>query len=128
MGTDEGGARRGPRAHRVHLPAFYIDRHEVTNAQFAEFVRRSGSFDTVEGPWFRYSVEGCGDLIAHYEERYGVELDSFDPDTRRRSACARRLPLAVGDRGPASDGGTGSDARGDRQRSSQSRRDSRFAA
>ncbi len=94
MGTDKGGADEGPER-RVHLPAFYIDRHEVTNAQFAEFVRRSGSFETVEGPWFRYSVEGCADLIAHYEERFGVGLDSFNPDTSRRPAHVVRWRSAT---------------------------------
>jgi len=77
MGSDEGNADEAP-AHRVYLDAYYIDRHEVTNAAFAQFVRASGSFDTVEGPWFRHSVEGCLDLIGHYENRYGVALGKFD--------------------------------------------------
>ncbi|HLB94844.1 MAG TPA: SUMF1/EgtB/PvdO family nonheme iron enzyme, partial [Nitrospiria bacterium] len=29
-------------AHRVNLPTFYIDRHEVTNAQFRPFVQQTG--------------------------------------------------------------------------------------
>jgi len=79
MGTDEGGYNEGPE-HRVHVPPFYIDRYEVTNARFAEFVRQSHAFGSVEGPWFRYSVEGSLDLIAHYERRYRVGLPEFDPE------------------------------------------------
>jgi formylglycine-generating enzyme required for sulfatase activity len=29
-------------AHQVHLPAYYIDRYELTNAQYQEFVRATG--------------------------------------------------------------------------------------
>lgn len=77
MGTDDGNADEGP-AHRVDVSAFYIDRHEVTNASFAEFVRQGGSFDRIEGPWFRYYAEGCIDLIGHYERRYGSSLRNFE--------------------------------------------------
>ncbi len=77
MGNDAGTADEAP-AHRVYLDAYYIDRHEVTNTAFAEFVRTSESFDTLEGNWFRYSAEGCLDLIGHYEKRYSVALEDFD--------------------------------------------------
>ena len=87
MGSDDGNFDEAP-AHRVRLSAFYIDEREVTNARFAEFVRESGSYDTVEGPWFRRSVEGCLDLAAHYQRRYGttsadVPLSEDDDETRR---------------------------------------------
>ena len=56
MGSDGACTDEAP-ARRVYLSAFYIDRHEVTNAAFAEYVRGSGSFDTLEGPWFRYCAK-----------------------------------------------------------------------
>jgi len=68
MGSDNGNAEEGP-AHRVRLSAFFIDRYEVTNVQFAEFVRKSGRYEEIEGPWFRYYAPGCQDVIVHYGSR-----------------------------------------------------------
>ena len=70
MGSTEGAADEAP-PHRVHVSAFFIDRCEVTNAAFADFVRTTESFDRIEGPWFRYSAEGCLTLMRHYERRGG---------------------------------------------------------
>ena len=41
MGSDRGYADEGP-AHRASTGGFWIDRHEVTNARFAEFVEATG--------------------------------------------------------------------------------------
>ena len=41
MGTTRGFAYEGP-PHRVALDSFYMDEHEVTNAQYAEFAEASG--------------------------------------------------------------------------------------
>jgi formylglycine-generating enzyme required for sulfatase activity len=41
MGQDGSKPKNGP-AHTVDLPAFEIDRFEVTNAEFAHFVEQSG--------------------------------------------------------------------------------------
>ncbi len=49
-GSDHGSSDEKPR-HRVALGAFLIDKHEVTNAQFARFVKES-SYRS-EGPWRR---------------------------------------------------------------------------
>jgi formylglycine-generating enzyme required for sulfatase activity len=38
MGTDEGMPFEGP-AHRVRVSPFFMDRHEVTNREFARFVK-----------------------------------------------------------------------------------------
>lgn len=50
MGSDDGAFDERP-AHRVHLQAYLIDRHEVTNAQFQHFVQESGY--EPQGPWER---------------------------------------------------------------------------
>ena len=43
MGTDSEGANADQKpAHRVYLDAFYIDKHEVTNAQFEAFIVDGG--------------------------------------------------------------------------------------
>ncbi|MET0645159.1 MAG: SUMF1/EgtB/PvdO family nonheme iron enzyme [Pyrinomonadaceae bacterium] len=41
MGTDEGNPDEGP-AHNVTLPDFYLDKHEVTNEQYARFCKEAG--------------------------------------------------------------------------------------
>lgn len=73
MGSDVGGYDERP-AHRVRVKAFYIDTCEVTNAAFAKSVRDRIAFDAIEGAWFRHSVEGCIDLLRHFEVRYGTVL------------------------------------------------------
>lgn len=80
MGADDGAYDEAP-AHRVRLSAYYIDRCEVTVADFAAFVRATDAVDVIEGAWFRYSAEGCVDLLAHYERRYGVPAAQFDSTT-----------------------------------------------
>ncbi|MBI4582747.1 MAG: SUMF1/EgtB/PvdO family nonheme iron enzyme [Planctomycetes bacterium] len=92
MGSNEGASDEAP-AHRVRLSAFAIDRHEVTVASFAGFVRRSEGFDNIEGSWFRYSVEGCLELLAHFEKRYGVTLPKFDPAAGKGDEERRRRAL-----------------------------------
>ncbi len=76
MGRDDGPFDEAP-AHRVRLSAYYIDRHEVTNAQFAAFVRESGCYDEIEGTWFRHCAQGCLDLMAYSQKKYGVSLDEL---------------------------------------------------
>lgn len=97
MGSDDGGADEAP-AHRVYLDAYYIDRHEVTNSEFAQFVRASAAVDSIEGPWFRYFAEGCLDVMAHYEARYGVALEELDlggDHARFRDASVWRAAVAA---------------------------------
>lgn len=109
MGTSDGLRDEAP-PHRVHVSAFYIDRHEVTSGTFATFVRSAEAYDVIEGPWFRFSVEGCLDLLAHYEHRFGVSVppavgDVTGDERRRdvarwraaRAALAQLLGAPVGD-------------------------------
>ncbi|MCE9583409.1 MAG: formylglycine-generating enzyme family protein [Planctomycetes bacterium] len=85
MGSADGGADESP-AHRVKLSAYFIDRTEVTVAEFAAFVRKADAFDTLEGPWFRWSAEGCVDLLVHFEKRHGVAYARFDPNAGKDEA------------------------------------------
>jgi formylglycine-generating enzyme len=89
MGSDEGNYDEAP-AHRVWLPAYYIDKYEVTVAEFAAFVRVTGGADAIEGSWFRYSAEGCLDLLEHFEKRHGSSLADFE----------RTIPATADARGP----------------------------
>src|SRR5437867_12980004 len=41
MGRDDGPEEEAP-AHRVFVRDFWIDRHKVTNAEFAEFLNAAG--------------------------------------------------------------------------------------
>jgi formylglycine-generating enzyme required for sulfatase activity len=51
MGTDETYSFPNERpAHRVHVKGFWIDVHDVTNAEFAKFVEETGYATTAERP------------------------------------------------------------------------------
>jgi formylglycine-generating enzyme required for sulfatase activity len=50
MGSDTGGDESKP-AHKVTLPAFYIDKYEVTNAQYKEFCRETGKTPPPDPFW-----------------------------------------------------------------------------
>jgi formylglycine-generating enzyme required for sulfatase activity len=103
MGCDDGAYDEAP-AHRVRVSAFWIDRHEVTNAQFAAFARADDHGDRIAGPWFRRSAEGCLDLLARLRGRYPQAppgswteaADSAEDRSRRRADAARwRAALAA---------------------------------
>ena len=49
MGSDRFYADEGP-VHRVHVEAFELEKHPVTNAQFAEFVADTGYITMAERP------------------------------------------------------------------------------
>jgi formylglycine-generating enzyme required for sulfatase activity len=49
MGSSDALARANERpAHRVHVDGFWMDRHQVTNAEFAHFVQATGYVTTAE--------------------------------------------------------------------------------
>jgi len=92
MGSDEGNFDERP-AHQVRLSAYFIDVHEVTIDEFNAYVRTTDRFDVIEGPWFRVSTAACVDLLARYEQRYGVIFADFKPPQLTDKAAAERLTL-----------------------------------
>lgn len=58
MGSDEAAPQERP-AHRVYVNAFYIDKFEVTNAQFDQFVKGTGYQS--QGNWQKYYSPGRED-------------------------------------------------------------------
>ena len=53
MGAQQGDPDALPREqprHRVKVDGFFMDRHEVTNVQYAEFVRSTGYMTVAERP------------------------------------------------------------------------------
>jgi formylglycine-generating enzyme required for sulfatase activity len=88
MGSNEGHEDEGPR-HQVHLGAFWIDRYEVTNAQYAEFLNATEGYqgrcgghicaDTkAENPDSRLLYEG-GRYVAErgYEDHPLIEVSWY---------------------------------------------------
>ena len=94
MGSDTGAYDEKP-ARTVYLDAYWIDKREVSNAQFASFARNAKNFETLEGSWFRYSVESCLDLLEYYETQ---APDALGPaQIRRREAAYFALGEMLGD-------------------------------
>jgi formylglycine-generating enzyme required for sulfatase activity len=58
MGSDEGRSNEQP-AHTVYLDAFYIDKTEVTNAQFAQFLNEQGNQKEGGETWLDIGDEDC---------------------------------------------------------------------
>ena len=106
MGTDDGFAFEGP-AHAVAVEPFWIDKHEVTVRQFAEFVRSSnyvteaerfgwsvtfdvgaGEWKPVEGADWRHP-EGPGSTTVESEP---VTQISYNDATAYAKWAGKRLP------------------------------------
>src|SRR5205814_1059626 len=69
---------------RVTLPAFKIDRYEVTNADFLRFTRETGAIS--EGNWQRYFLPGM--------ERYPVVGVTWNDANAYAKWLGKRLPTA----------------------------------
>jgi formylglycine-generating enzyme required for sulfatase activity len=67
MGSEEGRSNERP-VHTVYLDAFYIDKTEVTNAQFAQFLNEQGNQKEGGATWLDIEDSDC--LIAKSGERY----------------------------------------------------------
>ena len=113
MGRDDGGPDEGP-LHRVYVPDVWIERHKVTNAEFAAFLDAHGArtpagdrrYDwddadarihrcavgaPAQGSGARRSGEECWVVDAGFEHHPAVEVSWFGA----RDFCAwrgRRLP------------------------------------
>jgi iron(II)-dependent oxidoreductase len=97
MGRDDGPAGEGP-LHRVYVRDFWIERHKVTNAEFAEFLQARGVLSP-EGER-RYDVDDA-DARIHRGERWAADPGFEDHPAVEvswfgaRDYCAwreRRLP------------------------------------
>ncbi|MCY1203696.1 Hercynine oxygenase [compost metagenome] len=71
MGSDQG-YREEREVHRVSVAAFSIDRHEVTNAQFAAFVRATGHVTVAE----RRSAAGPAGSAVFVPPKSGAPADA----------------------------------------------------
>ena len=87
MGTDSKGANADQKpAHTVYLDAFYIDKHEVTNAEYEEFILAGGykkrEFWTEEGWNFIQKFQFDADEWHQIETplQYGENSVSTDPN------------------------------------------------
>ncbi len=73
MGDDHGDNAEKP-AHRVRLPAFYLDKHEVTVAQFRKFVEASAyQTDAERGDGSKIFNETGSKIKAGINWRYDAE-------------------------------------------------------
>ena len=76
-------------AHAEDVPAFSIDRHDVTNAAFLEFVDAGGYSD---GQWWRPADWACATVTDASGNSSGVEHDLANPATACRFT-AKNAPL-----------------------------------
>ncbi len=71
MGSSYGHIDETP-IHRVYLDAFYIDKYEVTNLQFSEFLNQKGNQEESGVAWLDTSDEDC--LIEYRNGKYQPKL------------------------------------------------------
>jgi formylglycine-generating enzyme required for sulfatase activity len=88
MGNDSGDPKEAP-AHEVNLPAFYMDKFEVTNANFAAFVQATGYQTDAEKAeakqsWQTYAVAG--------KENHPVVKVTFNDAQAFCAWMGKRLP------------------------------------
>jgi formylglycine-generating enzyme required for sulfatase activity len=83
MGSDAGGDESRP-AHKVTLPAFYIDKTEVTNAQYKEFCTATGKTPPTDPFWEK----------GYFEKRPNAPVlgVSFDDAKAFAAWAGKRLP------------------------------------
>lgn len=70
MGSNDGHPNEKP-VHTVYLDAFYIDRYEVTNAQYAEFLNSEGNQSEGGVTWLDIEDSDC--LIEKVGNSYRVK-------------------------------------------------------
>ncbi|MCF6256776.1 MAG: formylglycine-generating enzyme family protein [Gammaproteobacteria bacterium] len=78
-------------AHRVELPAYYIDRYEVSNAQYKKFVRETGRADSF--PWTQngFNLVESRLLASDLETLRWIATEYFKFDIDTRTASKKQL-------------------------------------
>jgi len=87
MGNDEGDPEDAP-AHEVDLPSFEIDKFEVTNADFAVFVKETGYVTFAEQKGFR----SWRDERGPGEDNHPVVMVTWDDAAAYCRWLGKRLP------------------------------------
>jgi len=67
MGSEDGDDDEKP-VHKIYLDAYYIDKYEVTNAQFSRFLNEKGNQEESGATWLDIDDEEC--LIEYMNGRY----------------------------------------------------------
>jgi formylglycine-generating enzyme required for sulfatase activity len=80
-GNNQGHFNEKPR-HKVYLNTFYIDKHEVTNAQFQTFIKKSDY--QPQGPWKRGYKKG--------QEKHPVRFVTWHDATAYAEWASKKLP------------------------------------
>jgi formylglycine-generating enzyme required for sulfatase activity len=87
MGSDGGDAEDGP-AHEVDLPAYEIDKFEVTNADYEKFVEATGHETFAETQEYR----NWRDEWAEGEDNHPVVMITWDDASAYCEWLGKRLP------------------------------------
>jgi serine/threonine-protein kinase len=87
----EGAFKMGPRRREVHLDAFYVDRHPVTNEQFRTFLRVTGYRPTDPGAARFLSHWNRGEVPAGLEQ-HPVTYVSWHDAAAYATWAGKRLP------------------------------------
>jgi iron(II)-dependent oxidoreductase len=90
MGTDSGEPNEAP-AHEVDLPAFMIDKFEVTNADFAVFVEATGYETYTE----KQGRTGWRAAYTEGKDSHPVAYVTFDDAEAYCTWAGKRLPTEV---------------------------------
>jgi formylglycine-generating enzyme required for sulfatase activity len=98
MGSNKGDEQRGE--HTVTVPSFYLDKYEVTNAEYAEFIKDTGKPVPAIGPAVErgYWVPWDGNNPPSGRERWPVtnvspkDVDAFAAWLSKRDGVVYRLP------------------------------------
>ena len=69
MGSNQGDADERP-AHTVTVNSYFIDKTEVTNAQFCEFLNANGNKTEDGANWLLLNIEGCNQISQNPEGKF----------------------------------------------------------
>jgi len=99
MGWNQGKDQKGE--HTVTVPSFYLDKYEVTNAEYAEFVKATGRKAPINPPTVKersYWVPWNGNNPPSGRERWPVvnvspkDVEAFAAWLSKRDGVVYRLP------------------------------------